>query len=70
MALNIFGSDYGFLNRLIISLGGEKVAFYTKPDAWPFILLFFSVEGCGLWFRNVSGGNYGHRHIDIRSSGD
>lgn len=48
MAFNIFSSDYGFLNRLITSLGGEKVAFYTKPEAWPFILLFFSVwKGVG-----------------------
>lgn len=48
MAFNIFSSDYGFLNRLITSLGGEKVAFYTKPEAWPFILLFFNVwKGVG-----------------------
>lgn len=48
MAFNIFSSDYGFLNRLITSFGGEKVAFYTKPEAWPFILLFFSVwKGVG-----------------------
>lgn len=48
MAFNIFSSDYGFRNRLITSLGGEKVAFYTKPEAWPFILLFFSVwKGVG-----------------------
>lgn len=48
MAFNIFSSDYGFINRLITSLGGEKVAFYTKPEAWPFILLFFAVwKGVG-----------------------
>lgn len=48
MAFNIFSSDYGFLNRLIVSLGGEKVAFYATPQAWPFILLFFNIwKGVG-----------------------
>ncbi|MBD5515695.1 MAG: sugar ABC transporter permease [Lachnospiraceae bacterium] len=48
MAFNIFSSDYGFMNRLIVALGGEAIPFYTKPQAWPFILLFFSVwKGVG-----------------------
>ena len=48
MAFNIFSSDYGFLNRLITALGGEKIAFYTKPKAWPFILVFFNLwKGVG-----------------------
>lgn len=48
MAFNIFSSDYGFLNRLITALGGEKFPFYTKPAAWPFILLFFNIwKGVG-----------------------
>lgn len=48
MAFNIFSSDYGFLNRIITALGGEKYAFYTQPKAWPFILLFFNVwKGVG-----------------------
>ncbi len=48
MAFNIFSSDYGFINRIITSLGGEKVAFYTTPQAWPFILLFFNIwKGVG-----------------------
>ena len=48
MAFNIFSSDYGFLNRLIVALGGEKIAFYTTPKAWPFILMFFNVwKGVG-----------------------
>lgn len=42
MTFNIFSSDYGFMNRMIISLGGEKIPFYTKPQAWPFILVFFN----------------------------
>lgn len=48
MAFNIFSSDYGFMNRVITSLGGEKVPFYTKPEAWPFILIFFQIwKGVG-----------------------
>lgn len=48
MAFNIFSSDYGFLNRMITYFGGEKIPFYTTPQVWPFILLFFSVwKGIG-----------------------
>ncbi len=43
MAFNIFSSDYGFMNRLIVLFGGEKISFYTKPEVWPFILIFFNV---------------------------
>ena len=43
MAFNIFSSDFGFMNRLITFLGGEKVSFYTKPQVWPFILTFFNI---------------------------
>lgn len=48
MAFNIFSSDYGFMNRIIAFFGGDKVPFYTKPELWPFILLFFNVwKGVG-----------------------
>ena len=48
MAFNIFSSDYGFINRLITMLGGEKISFYTTPQYWPFILIFFNVwKGVG-----------------------
>ena len=48
MAFNIFSSDYGFMNRLIVALGGERITFYTKPQAWPFILVFFNLwKGVG-----------------------
>lgn len=48
MAFNIFSSDYGFMNRLITAFGGKKISFYTKPELWPFILLFFHVwKGVG-----------------------
>lgn len=48
MAFNIFSSDYGFMNRIITALGGEKISFYTEPKVWPFILVFFNVwKGIG-----------------------
>ncbi len=48
MAFNIFSSDFGIINRLITSLGGKKIPFYTKPSAWPGILLFFNIwKGIG-----------------------
>lgn len=48
MAFNIFSSDFGFVNKIIVALGGEKISFYTTPQAWPFILLLFNVwKGIG-----------------------
>ena len=48
IAFNILSSDYGFLNRLIESLGGKPISFYTTPKVWPFILLFFNIwKGIG-----------------------
>ena len=48
MAFNIFRSDYGFLNNIITSFGGKKISFYSKPQVWPGILLFFNVwKGIG-----------------------
>ncbi len=43
MAFNIFSSDYGFMNRIIVALGGTKVPFYTQDTWWPLIIVFFNV---------------------------
>lgn len=43
MAFNIFSSDFGFINKIVTSLGGEKIAFYTTPKVWPWILIFFNL---------------------------
>ena len=43
MAFNIFSSDYGFMNNIIQALGGEKILFYTTPQVWPFIIVFFNL---------------------------
>jgi len=42
MAFNILSSDYGFMNRLIESLGGTRISFYTTPNLWPVILTLFN----------------------------
>lgn len=48
MAFNIFSTDYGFLNRLFVALGGKPYPFYTQPKVWPFILIFFNIwKGVG-----------------------
>lgn len=48
MAFNIFSNDFGFMNRLIRLFGGEGISFYTTPEAWPGILLFFNIwKGVG-----------------------
>ena len=48
MAFNIFSSDYGFLNNIITSFGGKKISYYSKPQVWPGIHLFFNLwKGIG-----------------------
>ncbi len=32
-------SDGGLINKLILSLGGERVSFYQSPKYWPFIMV-------------------------------
>ena len=43
IAFNLLSNDYGFINRLITALGGQKISFYTDPKWWPLILLGFNV---------------------------
>lgn len=48
MAFNIFSSDFGFINRILVALGFEKFPFYITPQAWPFIIIFFEMwKGVG-----------------------
>ena len=48
IAFNIFSSDYGLVNEILTALGKEKISFYTKPEWWPFILIFFNLwKGIG-----------------------
>lgn len=48
MSFNILSSDYGFMNRIIESLGGTRISFYTTPKVWPVILVIFNAwKGVG-----------------------
>lgn len=35
----LFSTDFGIINKVIAFFGGETVNWYTKPDAWPSILV-------------------------------
>ncbi|MDY3929402.1 MAG: ABC transporter permease subunit [Clostridia bacterium] len=39
----------GFLNKLILLLGGEGVDWYSEPEVWPFVLTFVNMwKGVGM----------------------
>ncbi|MBQ8815470.1 MAG: sugar ABC transporter permease [Lachnospiraceae bacterium] len=40
--------DAGFINNLIVSLGGKPISFYSESKYWPFILVFVDIwKGTG-----------------------
>lgn len=44
----LLGYENGVINRIIVSLGGEKVAFYMEAKWWPWILLIVNIwKGAG-----------------------
>ncbi len=43
MAYAILHPQNGFLNRIIMNLGGEATDWYSKPGVWPVILMICSV---------------------------
>ncbi|MBQ7841710.1 MAG: sugar ABC transporter permease [Lachnospiraceae bacterium] len=44
----LLGFENGVINRIIVSLGGEKVAFYMEAKWWPWILLIVNIwKGAG-----------------------
>ena len=44
MAYALLHPQYGVINGIITSMGGKAVDWYSKPKAWPFILLI-----CNVW---------------------
>lgn len=40
---NIFSSDYGVLNNMLVSLGLQKVAWYRHPEYWRSILVIANI---------------------------
>jgi putative aldouronate transport system permease protein len=48
IAFNLLSYDFGFFNRLIVSVGGDKFNFYTTGKIWPVILTLFGAwKGVG-----------------------
>lgn len=44
----LLGYENGAVNRMIVSLGGEKIAFYMEAKWWPWILLIVNIwKGAG-----------------------
>lgn len=42
-AYNMFNSDYGFINTLIVGLGGQRYSFYSDPGIWKYIIVIFKL---------------------------
>lgn len=43
MLQGILGTDNGLINNLIVSMGGEKINFYSNPNYWYPILLILNI---------------------------
>jgi putative aldouronate transport system permease protein len=43
MMYSLFTMDYGIINQAIVAFGGEPVNWYSKPEAWPSILVSMKV---------------------------
>jgi putative aldouronate transport system permease protein len=43
MMYSFFTMDYGIINQVITAFGGEPVNWYSKPEAWPSILVGMKV---------------------------
>lgn len=43
MSFNFFSGDYGFVNRILVALGGDKFPFYNTAEVWPPIIVMFNM---------------------------
>lgn len=45
---NILNYEHGMLNNLLAQIGADRIDWYSKPKAWPFIILIVSIwKGVG-----------------------
>lgn len=45
---NLFEYQYGVVNSMITSLGGDRIDFYNTPSYWPFLITIFHIwKGIG-----------------------
>ena len=48
LVYNLFEYDYGLINNIVTSLGGERFEFYNTPAYWPFLIVAFNLwKGIG-----------------------
>ncbi len=48
LVYNLFEYDYGLVNNIVTSLGGDKIDFYNTPAYWPFLIVLFNLwKGIG-----------------------
>ncbi len=38
---NVFEYQYGLINNMVTSMGGDRIDFYNTPSYWPFLITFF-----------------------------
>lgn len=49
MIYGFFSMEFGMVNKIIERFGGEAVNWYTKPEAWPWILVLMRIwKGVGM----------------------
>ena len=41
LVYNMFEYEYGLVNNIITSMGGDKIDFYNTPSYWPFLITLF-----------------------------
>lgn len=48
LVYNLFEYDYGLINNVVTSIGGEKIDFYNTPGYWPVLIVLFNLwKGIG-----------------------
>ena len=50
--------EKGYLNNIIVALGGTKIMWYQEPKYWPFILTFKDLERHGIWNGHLPGNDH------------
>ena len=43
LVYNIFEYEYGLVNNIITSMGGDKIDFYNTPSYWPVLITLFYI---------------------------
>lgn len=49
LAKEMFSYDFGLLNKIIKTFGGEPVVWFSRPEIWPYLLTFIVVWKTAGW---------------------